>query len=212
MPSTNAWFGGGGSKGSRCKSGAVPATVNADGSRPGKVRNLPWSVVRFPGRDQPRERGAGCRAAHPSVTTVVNRRILCPHYPSNTDQIVITASRAPESEAESPASVTIIDSSEIERLDEPLVADLLRLTPSAAVTDIRSGGVADGGSDPRRRSESYPAVRRRDQDQRPRFGRYSALRTAERRPRLSDRDRAWAAIGPVGIGCDRRSDRGQRSG
>lgn len=63
-----------------------------------------------------------------------------PALPIDTDQIVITASRAPEPQAQSPASVTIIDSQEIERLDEPLVADLLRLTPSAAVTDIGPAG------------------------------------------------------------------------
>ncbi|HEX3422777.1 MAG TPA: TonB-dependent receptor [Sphingomicrobium sp.] len=63
-----------------------------------------------------------------------------PALPIDTDQIVITASRAPESEAETPASITIIDSQEIERLDEPLVADLIRLTPSAAVTTIGPAG------------------------------------------------------------------------
>ncbi|HEV8407677.1 MAG TPA: TonB-dependent receptor [Sphingomicrobium sp.] len=63
-----------------------------------------------------------------------------PALPIDTDQIVITASRAPETQSQSPASVTIIDSQEIERLDEPLVADLLRLTPSAAVTDIGPAG------------------------------------------------------------------------
>jgi vitamin B12 transporter len=57
-----------------------------------------------------------------------------PALPVQTDQIVITASRAPESQAETAASVTIIDSKEIARLDEPLVANLLRLTPSASVT------------------------------------------------------------------------------
>ena len=51
----------------------------------------------------------------------------------DTDQIVITASRAPESEARTPASVTIIDQQRIVRLDEPLISALLRLTPSAAV-------------------------------------------------------------------------------
>ena len=56
-----------------------------------------------------------------------------PALPIDTDQIVITASRAPESEAQTPASVTIIDQQRIERLDEPLVSALLRLTPSAAV-------------------------------------------------------------------------------
>jgi vitamin B12 transporter len=60
--------------------------------------------------------------------------------PVDISQIVITASRAPESEAQAPASVTIIDSEEIERLDEPLVASLLRLTPSAAVTSIGPAG------------------------------------------------------------------------
>jgi len=52
----------------------------------------------------------------------------------DTGQIVITASRAPQAEAQSPASVTIIDGEAIVRLGEPLIADLLRLTPSAAVT------------------------------------------------------------------------------
>lgn len=60
--------------------------------------------------------------------------------PADTDQIVITASRVPEAEADTPASVAIIDSEEIARLDEPLVANLLRLTPSAAVTSIGPAG------------------------------------------------------------------------
>jgi len=63
-----------------------------------------------------------------------------PVLPIDTDQIVITASRAPESEAQTPASVTIIDRQRIERLDEPLVSALLRLTPSAAVTTSGPGG------------------------------------------------------------------------
>ena len=63
-----------------------------------------------------------------------------PALPIDTSQIVITASRAPESEAETPATVTIIDSQQIERLDEPLVTSLLRLTPSAAVTSIGPAG------------------------------------------------------------------------
>ena len=63
--------------------------------------------------------------------------------------IVVTASRTPEAEAETPASVTLIDASRIERIGTPLVADLLRLTPSLAVstsgpagslTDIRIRG------------------------------------------------------------------------
>jgi vitamin B12 transporter len=65
---------------------------------------------------------------------------MMPALPIDTSQIVITASRAPEPEADTPASVTIIDSEEIERLGEPLLADLLRLTPSAAVTTIGPAG------------------------------------------------------------------------
>ena len=63
-----------------------------------------------------------------------------PAYPIDTPQIVITASRAPEQEADSPASVTVIDPRRIERLDEPLVLALLRLTPSAAITSIGPSG------------------------------------------------------------------------
>jgi vitamin B12 transporter len=63
-----------------------------------------------------------------------------PALPISTDQIVITASRSPESEAQTPASVTIIDAERIERLDEPLVATLLRLTPSAAVATSGPAG------------------------------------------------------------------------
>lgn len=56
-----------------------------------------------------------------------------PILPIPSDQIVITASRAPELEEQTPASVTIIDRQRIERLDEPLLSTFLRLTPSAAV-------------------------------------------------------------------------------
>lgn len=63
-----------------------------------------------------------------------------PALPIDADQIVITASRAPESEADTPASVTIIDQDEIQSLDEPLVTNLLRLTPSAAVTTVGPSG------------------------------------------------------------------------
>ena len=63
-----------------------------------------------------------------------------PALPVDTDQIVITASRAPESQAQTPASATIIDQQTIERLDEPLVSSLLRLTPSAAVATSGPAG------------------------------------------------------------------------
>src|SRR5436305_14752834 len=63
-----------------------------------------------------------------------------PTLPITTDQIGITASRAPETEAQTPASVVIIDAQRIERLDEPLISALLRLTPSAAVATSGPAG------------------------------------------------------------------------
>jgi len=63
-----------------------------------------------------------------------------PALPIDTDQIVITASRAPEQESQTPANVTIIDSKEIERLDEPLVPALIRLSPSASVSTSGPAG------------------------------------------------------------------------
>jgi vitamin B12 transporter len=63
-----------------------------------------------------------------------------PALPIDTDQIVITASRSPESEAQTPASVSIIDQQTIGRLDEPLVSALLRLTPSAAIATSGPAG------------------------------------------------------------------------
>lgn len=63
-----------------------------------------------------------------------------PALPIDTNQIVVTASRAPETEAQTPASVTIIDQQRIERLDEPLLSALLRLTPSAAVATSGPAG------------------------------------------------------------------------
>ena len=63
-----------------------------------------------------------------------------PALPIDTDQIVITASRAPETEAQTPASVTIIGQQRIERLGEPVVSALLRLTPSTSVTTSGPAG------------------------------------------------------------------------
>src|SRR5438309_6856014 len=63
-----------------------------------------------------------------------------PALPMDSTQIVITASRAPQSEAQTPASVTIVDQQRIERLDEPLLSALLRLTPSAAVSTSGPAG------------------------------------------------------------------------
>lgn len=57
-----------------------------------------------------------------------------PALPIDTNQIVITASRAPDTQAQTPSSVTIIDAQRIDRLDEPLLPALLRLTPSISVS------------------------------------------------------------------------------
>jgi vitamin B12 transporter len=63
-----------------------------------------------------------------------------PVTPIDSNQIVITASRAPETEEQTPASVTIIDQQRIERLGEPLVSSLFRLTPSAAIATSGPAG------------------------------------------------------------------------
>src|SRR4051794_32015263 len=63
-----------------------------------------------------------------------------PALPIDSSQIVITASRATQSEAQTPASVTIVDQQRIERLDEPLLSALLRLTPSAAIATSGPAG------------------------------------------------------------------------
>ena len=67
-----------------------------------------------------------------------------PVTPIDTDQIVITASRAPQKAKDTPASVTIIDGKEILRIGVPLVPDLLRLVPSVAVSvSGPAGSLAD---------------------------------------------------------------------
>jgi vitamin B12 transporter len=64
-----------------------------------------------------------------------------PALPIDTDQIVITAARVPEKESESAASATVLDTERIERLGDPLIPTLIRLTPSAAVTVQGGGGL-----------------------------------------------------------------------
>ena len=61
--------------------------------------------------------------------------------PIENDHIVITASRSSEEAAKSPATATILDSKRIERLGEPLIPALLRLTPSIAVTTQGPAGL-----------------------------------------------------------------------
>ena len=55
-------------------------------------------------------------------------------------EIVVTASRLPEEQSKSAASVTIIDATQIERLGEPQVAAILRLIPSVAVATSGPAG------------------------------------------------------------------------
>jgi vitamin B12 transporter len=55
-------------------------------------------------------------------------------------EIVVTAERAPELADDTPASVSIIDAQQIERLGDPLVPALLRLTPSVAVATSGPAG------------------------------------------------------------------------
>ena len=57
-----------------------------------------------------------------------------PALPIDNDHIVVTAARFSEEESKTPASALVIDDQRIERLGEPLVPALLRLTPSVAVT------------------------------------------------------------------------------
>jgi vitamin B12 transporter len=55
--------------------------------------------------------------------------------PITLDPIVITASRAPDPKSKTPASATIVDKTRIERLGDPLIAGLLRLSPSISVSN-----------------------------------------------------------------------------
>lgn len=57
------------------------------------------------------------------------------------DVIVITASRASQPVEATPASVTVVDEQRIERLGEPLLPALLRLTPSVAVATQGPSGL-----------------------------------------------------------------------
>ena len=54
--------------------------------------------------------------------------------PGQADNIVVTASRVPQRQDDTAASVDIIDQQTITRLDEPFAFDFLRLVPSAAVS------------------------------------------------------------------------------
>jgi vitamin B12 transporter len=55
--------------------------------------------------------------------------------PVTIDPIVITASRAPDPKSKTPASATIVDKTRMERLGDPLIPSLLRLSPSVSVSN-----------------------------------------------------------------------------
>src|SRR5947207_12646718 len=135
--------GGGGSKGSRRESGAVPATVKPMGSRIPEAKSgtcLGPSSVSSAGSSRGAWASLQSCGASLCDDRFVNGEDHMPALPISTDQIVITASRAPQDEAKTPASVTIIDQQRIERLDEPVLSALLRLTPSAAVATSGPAG------------------------------------------------------------------------
>ena len=136
----------------------------------------------------------------------------CPHYPFDTDQIVITASRAPEQRSANarPASPSST-SSAIERLGEPLDPCPAPADAVGRGRDLRARRIADRSPHPRRRGQPHPAVHRRHQDQRSRFRRHargSRLLNADLASRIEVVRGPQSAL--VGLGRDRRRDRGQR--
>src|SRR5688572_3782168 len=60
--------------------------------------------------------------------------------PVDTQEIVITASRAPATQEETSATATIIDGKKVDRLGAPLLPSFLRLIPSVAVSNSGPAG------------------------------------------------------------------------
>ena len=60
--------------------------------------------------------------------------------PHPVSEIIVTASRTPEEERDSAASVTVIDAPRLSRMGEPQIAPLLRLVPSVAVATSGPAG------------------------------------------------------------------------
>ncbi len=54
--------------------------------------------------------------------------------------IVVTASRAPQAQDRTPATVSVLDKRKLERLGEPLITNVLRLLPSTAVAQSGPAG------------------------------------------------------------------------
>ncbi|GLR48008.1 TonB-dependent receptor [Sphingomonas astaxanthinifaciens DSM 22298] len=63
-----------------------------------------------------------------------------PPAPPAAETIIVTAALAPEPEDRAPASVTVIDPDRVERLGEPLLANLLRLAPSVSLATAGPAG------------------------------------------------------------------------
>ncbi|MGN6155355.1 MAG: TonB-dependent receptor plug domain-containing protein [Sphingomicrobium sp.] len=69
----------------------------------------------------------------PILLASIAQSAPAPQAERKDSDIVVTASRVPEKQADSAASASVIDRKTIERLGDPLLYSLLRLTPSAAV-------------------------------------------------------------------------------
>lgn len=65
---------------------------------------------------------------------------LPPASPATAETIVVTASRSGERQSDTPSSSTVLAPERVERLGEPLLAGLLRLTPSAALAEAGPAG------------------------------------------------------------------------
>jgi vitamin B12 transporter len=63
-----------------------------------------------------------------------------PPSPVPAETIVVTASRAAEERGSSPASITLVGERRVDRLGQPLLADVVRLTPSAALSTSGPAG------------------------------------------------------------------------
>ena len=86
--------------------------------------------VALPGFETARDR---CRPGEPMRITLTVAPVK--------ESVVVSATRSEAPSAQVAASVTVLDAEEIERRQTPLVADLLRTVPGAAV--VRNGGVGN---------------------------------------------------------------------
>ena len=91
----------------------------------------------------------------------------------------------------------------IERLGEPLVPALLRLTPSVAVTTSRTGRLPDRSPHPRCRGQPHLALHRRHRAQRPGFSRHR--RASSCSTPTSPRASRWSVARNRPCGARRRS-------